>query len=304
MSTALRPEFRELPIHLIDEPVLPSRSSMDEQKLEELIQSIRANGFISVVVVVRVGDRFRVVAGHRRTIAARRAPVAVLPCFVYPSEADALDAIQHAENRHREELSVGDEAIWFAQLLEKYPEHGTDGVAGRVGETRAYVEGRLALLMGDELIFQALQAGAIKIGVAHELNKVTDQIHRRYLLDLAMRQGGVTVAIACGWVAEWRTVHEPALRNAIAAGDVVPTKPIADEPFKCEICGLSENTPRFRTLWVHDYCVPAVLAPALEHFRRRGELVPFPRTLEQAIDLINRVTEQFPQLIEEPAPRA
>jgi ParB/RepB/Spo0J family partition protein len=290
------PELRQIPIALIDEPALPSRTEMDEQRMEELIASIRALGFISVIVVVLVGARYRVVAGHRRTIAARRAGVAVLPCLVYTDEGAALDAIQHAENRHREELSVTDEAIWFAQLLEAHPKEGTDGLAARVGESRNYVEGRLALLQGCERVFAALAARRISIGVAQQLNRCTEDAHRWMLLDMAER-GGATVGLVSQWVNEWRTLHAPAAGTAIDTPIVSAGGPsLNNDYFRCRVCGENDNTANMQPVQIHDYCLRSLLDPATGFFRSKADYVLFPNTPDEAVRLVQRLLVRFPEL--------
>lgn len=298
MALIETPVFRLVPLAEIDEPALPSRTEMDAQKLDELVASIRALGFISVVVLVAAGARFRVIAGHRRTIAARRAGLIELPAFVYSTESAALDAIQHAENRHREELSVTDEAIWFAQLLEAHPDEGTDGVAGRVGESRAYVEGRLLLLQGCDRVFAALAAHDINIGVAQQLNLVTEPAHRYMLLDQAIR-GGATVSIARRWVQEWKTIYAP------ASGTPPPEAPIAspsavvlDDYFVCRVCGERHNPHSMRPMNGHDYCWLTLIDPRTGLIRAKSEYVLFPRTRAAAAQLVEQLIERFPELLE------
>lgn len=290
------PTFRQIALALIDEPVLPSRTEMDDTRMDELVASIRALGFISVLVVVALGDRFRVVAGHRRSIAARRAGLVSVPCFVYADASAALEAIQHAENRHREELSVTDEAIWFSQLHEAHPDEGTDGVAARVGETRAYVEGRLALLRGCDHVFAALAAKEIPIGVAQELNRCTEDAHRRTLLDMAVR-GGATVGLVKQWVQEWKTIHAPAAPAAAPAAPVSTGGPaIVDDYFTCRVCGRRDNVANMRPVNTHDYCLMQLIDARTGLFKREGEYVLFPRTREDAEALMLRVLERFPEL--------
>jgi len=88
-------EFSELALALVDEPALPSRSTMDDEKMRELVGSIRANGLLQPMIVARVGERYEVVAGHRRRIACARAGLFVAPCIVYPSK-DAALRVRHA----------------------------------------------------------------------------------------------------------------------------------------------------------------------------------------------------------------
>lgn len=297
-----RPLLREIAIELIDEPPLPSRSAMDETRLDELVESIRVLGFISTIAVVVRGERYEVVAGHRRRIAAGRAGVRAVPCLVYESAETALEAIQHAENRHREELSPADEAIWFAELLDKHPDDGTDGVAARVGEKRAYVEGRLSLLQGDERIFHALGDGRIGVGVALQLNRCGDELHRRMLLDLAIRNGA-TVGIVDGWIREWKMLHGPASSGALSGAAAATSGPaLVPDYFTCHVCGEKTNPGNMRPIQVHDYCIASQLDPALDHFRNRRNAILFPRTVDEASELINSLVEAFPSLLpQEPA---
>lgn len=295
---------RLIPIGLIDPPALASRTEMDDTAMEKLVASIRATGFWSTLVVFMVGERYQVVAGHRRSIAARLAGLVAVPCFVYESEAAALDAIQFAENSFREELSVTDEAIWFSQLLEKHPEVGTDGLAARVGESRAYVEGRLQLLGGCDRVFAALAAKEIPIGVAFELNKCTEDAHRFMLLDQAVR-GGATVGVVRQWVVQWRTDHLPASPTpADAAAAAGPAPVVLDDYFMCRNCGERDNTRNMLPVNIHDYCLRQLIDPKTGLLRSRADYVLLPRTHDEATKLIQLVIDRFPGLVEDSAARS
>lgn len=292
----VEPELLKVPHALIDEPELPSRDEMDEQKMNELVLDMRANGFTSAVVLFRKGERYGTVAGHRRWHAARRAGIALLPALVYPSELDGIEAIQFSENEHREKLSPTAEAIWYSQLLEKRPEEGTDGLAARLKVPRDRVERRLNLLAGDEQIFEALKAGRIKVGVAEELNKCTRQDYRRMLLDSAVRNGA-TVATVTGWIAEWKGTMESVLRDVPEPGAAVSTgSAILNDFFTCHVCEGKNNPSNMRPVNVHDYCIESQLKPALEFVRRRGDYHQWPRTLDEARELINELCDRFPAL--------
>lgn len=289
-------EYLEVPLAHIDEPVRPARGAMDDDRLDELTTSIQANGLLQPLIVARVGERFEVVAGHRRRIACQRAGLMAAPCIVYPSKDVALEAIKYAENRHREELSAADEAIWFMELLEGECEGDTDRLAALLHEKRGYVEGRIALFAGDPQVFEALQVGKITIGVAQQLNRCTQELYRRHLLDQAI-VNGATVAIVNGWIAEWKRVMEPALRNVNTNADAV-TSGVAfvNDYFTCHLCTLKENPGDMRPIQMHTYCIQAVLTPALKFFQHRDRLVERPRTLEDARELVNDLVDLFPAL--------
>ena len=296
-------EFLELPLGRIDEPVLPSRSTMDEQRLDELAASIRANGLLQPMIVARHGERYEVVAGHRRRLACAAAGLVVAPCIVYPSKDVALEAIKYAENRHREELSPADEAIWFSELLERDAGGDVDTLAGLLNEKRAYIEGRLLLLSGDPEVFRALEAGKIGIGVAQQLNRCDEMLHRRMLLDNAVR-GGATVAIVSGWIAEYEQIHKPANANTQAAAppSAPGVSPVMDF-FRCVLCKKDDNVHQMQPAQMHTYCRQAMFDDMLAMWNRRHEFIRYPRTSDEAAALILELDERFPAAPSDDDPR-
>lgn len=292
----LEPELARVMLSQIDEPALPSRTTMDDAALEELAASIRRDGFTSAIVLARVGDRYEVIAGHRRWHAARMAGLIAVPALIYATKADGIEAIQHSENKLREELSPADEAVWFNELYERHKAEGTDGVAARVGEKRAYVEGRLALLHGHEAVFRALKANAISLGVAQQINRCPDTKHVAYILDIAV-QGGMTVGVAQQHIRDYEMYHRHMSGDAPpAGGEAVSGPPIADEYFTCRVCGLTENPHEMRPVQIHRYCHQAVFLPALAFFQRRSDYLTRPRTHDEAIELVASLLELFPSL--------
>jgi ParB family chromosome partitioning protein len=256
-------EFRELPIASIDEPVLPSRSAMDDTKMDELVASIRANGLIQPITVARVGERYEVICGHRRRVASARAGLVTMPCIVYPSKDARLLALQAHENSRREDLNPADEALWFSDLLEQQCGGDIEQLCGLVNEKLSYVDNRLALFRGDPVVFAALQAGDIKIGVAHELNRLPDAQYRNYYLQQAIKNGA-TVAVVTGWVTDWKNMFTglPASAPAPAAAAPIVPGPSYD-PHRCYICGQSDHRFIPESIAVHTHCKLALLDPML-----------------------------------------
>lgn len=250
---------REIPIQLIDEPVLPSRSDMDDVEMDLLVDSIRAVGILQNLVLEERGDRFRVAAGHRRLIAARRAGLPSVPAKVYPPGHPSLVVIQCHENGRREDVNPVDEAFWFAELLESQCGQDVERLAGLVGEKLSYVLGRLELLELDEETRDALRAGKIKIGVALALRKCSAPDYRHYLLTLALRDGA-TVGSVESWVQSWR-------RDILEPSQLTPPAPVrpvsavpgqAYDPLRCYICGKSDHRIPEQVA-IHTSCREAIL---------------------------------------------
>lgn len=265
MSDTPRPgAVREIPLHLVDDPTLASRIDMDDAKMEELVASIRANGIIQNVCLVERGDRFEVVAGHRRTVAARRAGLPFLEAKVYPADYPTLRVIQAHENGKREDVNPVDEAFWFGELLEHECGGDVERLAGLVSEKLSYVLGRLELLELDDDTRAALRAGQIKIGVAKKLMRVTMLDFRRYYREHAIKSGA-TESVVEAWVMDWKSTH--GADHPATPATAAPTIAVAAstyDPNRCFICGKSDARFIPEQLIVHTHCKHAILEPMLE----------------------------------------
>jgi ParB family chromosome partitioning protein len=262
LSTAAR-EFLIVSLDVIDEPAMPSRSAMDEDKLDQLAESIRSAGLLQPMILARVGDRYEVIAGHRRWHACKRAGLAQVPAIVFATKDDALTIAQAHENTRREELNPADEAIWFAELLDKRCDNDIEKLCALVGEKRSYVDNRLVLFYGDPAIFAALQAGKIKIGVAHELNKCTDAHYRQHFLHMAI-ESGATIAVVSGMIADWKRSFVDVPQPAAGADPSTPSMHVEfKNPFTCYVCGRTDNVHLMSPLQVHQHCRMAILDPIL-----------------------------------------
>lgn len=270
----MTPESRDIPIGLIDEPELPMRNDMPDEGLDELSADIRRKGVLQPLIVAPQADRYRVIAGHRRWHAAKRAGLAAVPCRVYASPPADLEGLKYSENRHREDVNPADEALYFAQVLERDCGDDVDRLCELLGEKRPRVEGRLLLLAGDLEVFQALKENRIKIGVAQQLNRCTDERRRRNLLHSAI-VGGATATLVSSWITAWQ--YE--LQQMGPSEPVQPSAPAPiphHDPFRCEVCRKSrpEHVHLIRHVPMHDYCIEAILKPLLQSYR--GESDPTP----------------------------
>lgn len=190
-------KFRLLPTSALLEPEHAARTTMDDDRMNSLVVSLRAVGVLEPLLVRPAADGlFEVVAGHRRLKAARIAGLAELPCIDLQTDELAAAAKIH-ENLEREDLSPADEAIFYAELYEAHGDD-VDQVAALVRMSRARVESRLNLIRGDKHVFDALAKGSISIGVADELNKFAREDDRLFHLDYCTRTGA-TVATARQW---------------------------------------------------------------------------------------------------------
>ena len=239
-------------IGMLHEPASPVRASIDEAGIAELAESIRAVGLIQPLTVRVAGDDYEVIAGHRRLLACRQIGLEAVNCLIVDAADDgqAVAARLH-ENLFRRDMTAIEEAAVYAELFERYPD--IDQIAAMVHRSRAVVERRLALLGGDPAVRDCVHAEQISTGVAEQLNKITDEGTRRYLLEFAVRDGA-TVENVRGWRKSYAHIH---LAEIMAAGGPAPGGPPAEpmpDPNICWLCGSSEEQHDLRVRLVHQTC--------------------------------------------------
>jgi ParB/RepB/Spo0J family partition protein len=259
----LRVDYQEIPTQLIDEPVTPSRSKMEDEPLDELASDMRENGQLVPISVARVGERFEVIAGHRRRLAAGRVGLPVMRCLVYASKSDALERIKFAENFYREDLSPAEEAAYFQELLELKCGGDTNALTELLGLKRSFIENRLLLFQGAPEVFHALEEKKIGIGVAHALNRIDEKMMRDHYLKMAIL-GGATEHMVRRWVDDWASSRGPAREEGDAPAPAAAPAPVVQTNFfTCYVCGGSHDVHEMQPVNIHTSCRKAILDPAL-----------------------------------------
>ncbi len=145
------------------------RSQMDEGALYELAQSIKAQGVMQPVLVRALSDgRFEIIAGERRTRAARLAGLDTIPALVKEADDRATLAMALIENLQREDLNPLEEARGIARLIEEFGyTHEQAGQA--VGRSRTATSNLLRLLNLADAVQTMLLAGDLDMGHARAL---------------------------------------------------------------------------------------------------------------------------------------
>jgi len=229
------PEYRRIALADIDEPQTPARIAMDDVKLDELTANIAANGLLQPIGVKQADLRYEIEYGHRRFICVTRLGWKEVPALVYAPGELKEGAAMLAENIYREELSAAEEALLFADAQERY-KLDEAGLMARFHISADYLGDRMRLLRGDQKIFEALANRFIGFSVARELNKCTDEPHRRYLLDLAVR-GGCTAVVAASWVRQWKQELHSQSTNPVPPTPAAELPPSDPYRLECVICG-------------------------------------------------------------------
>ncbi len=156
------------------------RRVFDEEKLQELAQSIKEHGLTQPIVVVYDAglDKYEIVVGERRFRATQLAGLTEIDAIVHKHLGDQeMCALALIENIQREDLNPIETALGYRNLMNKFYITQTD-LASYCGKSKAAISNALRLLDLEPEIQQALQDGTISEGHGRALLMVTDSVKR------------------------------------------------------------------------------------------------------------------------------
>ena len=144
------------------------REIFDEEKLNELAESIKEHGVFTPVLVRKVVDGYELVAGERRTKAAEIAGLVEIPAILVDFDDDQMMEISLLENIQRENLSAIEEAKAYKNLIDKRG-YTQEELGKRVSKSREHVANTLRLLSLPDKVQKLVENGTISAGQARPL---------------------------------------------------------------------------------------------------------------------------------------
>lgn len=153
----------EVDIDLVEPNPEQPRTRFTDTALDELAQSITANGIVQPIVVRKKGSGYQIVAGERRWRAAQRAGLRRIPVAVREIADDKLLEIALIENIQRQELNPVEEARAFRKLIDSIG-LTQEELSGRVGKERTLIATSLRILKLPSDILQLIEEGKLSAG--------------------------------------------------------------------------------------------------------------------------------------------
>ncbi|MBM3847933.1 MAG: ParB/RepB/Spo0J family partition protein [Verrucomicrobia bacterium] len=153
------------------------RKDFEPVALEELSESIKTQGILQPLLVRRKADGFEIIAGERRWRAAQLAGLKEVPVLVRDADDRSLLELALIENLQRENLNPIEEALGYAELIEKFHLRQEDAAA-KVGRSRAAVANALRLLKLPGSLQDHVRHGRLSTGHAKALLALTDPLHQ------------------------------------------------------------------------------------------------------------------------------
>lgn len=242
-------KIEEIDVNLIDEPPVLLHPETPLEELEELANSIKEIGLIEPIIVRPKGNRYELISGYRRYMAAKKFGIPKLPArilFVGDKEALMMSA---TENIQRTDLDPVAEGELYAKLY--YEHHLTiEEISKKVGKSHSYVKARIDLLDQPEEIKELARSGRLALGIVPHLKKIADEKDRIIVAeDIAKR--GFTVEGA-KYVIDAFIKFKEQMKEAKT--EEVLQKAEEEPKFTCEWCHQEKNYRYARSIIMCDQC--------------------------------------------------
>jgi ParB family chromosome partitioning protein len=166
----------EIDVNLIDPNPFQPRKVFSDDELVELAETIEQHGLIQPIIVRKVGDRYQIISGERRTRATKLAGLPVIKAQVYENLEDKTMAEWALiENIQRVDLNPVEVSRSYQQLIDNHG-YTHEDLAKIVGKSRSAITNSLRLLKLPEQVLTWIVEGKLNSGAARALcsDKVED----------------------------------------------------------------------------------------------------------------------------------
>ncbi len=162
-------DLTRLPVEYLQRGEYQPRKIITEEALEELAESIKAQGIIQPIVVRKISqNKYEIIAGERRWRASQMAGLAEIPCIIKDVSDEAAIAMALIENIQREDLNAIEEAVAIKRLMDEFKLTQQEA-AEALGKSRSTIANLVRLLALDEHCKTLLERGDIEMGHARAL---------------------------------------------------------------------------------------------------------------------------------------
>lgn len=159
------------------------RHSFDQEKLQELADSIKEFGVLEPIIVKKSIKGYEIVAGERRKKACEIAGLDTIPAIVKDFSEDEMMQIALLENIQREDLNAIEEAEGYSKLISTL-NLTQEVLSKRLGKSRSHITNMLGLLRLPDSVKNDIKNGSISTGHAKILSKLENE---EQILSLAQK---------------------------------------------------------------------------------------------------------------------
>jgi ParB family chromosome partitioning protein len=172
----------ELKINEIEPNVNQPRKKFDDDKINDLAESIKNHGVIQPIIVTKKDNYYQIIAGERRWRASKKAGLKTVPAIIKNYDERKIREVSLIENIQRQDLNAIEAAKAIKELME---EHSLtqDQLSKTLGKSRSAIANSLRILNLDERVQGFVEEGKLSEGHARSLASV-DSPQKQYKLAL------------------------------------------------------------------------------------------------------------------------
>jgi ParB family transcriptional regulator, chromosome partitioning protein len=187
-QTSKADEQNEIAIESIVPSSMQPRTRFDEVPLQDLANSIKANGVVQPLLVRQKGREYELIAGERRWRAAQLAGLTHVPVVIRDVPDEKVLELALIENIQREDLNPIEEAQAYRKLIDSIG-LTQESLAERVGRDRSYITNFLRLLRLPQDIQRLIEDGKLSTGHARTLLGASDSDNQRRIARKIIERG-------------------------------------------------------------------------------------------------------------------
>lgn len=249
-------KIEDIPLDQIDAPKIAMRSDVHDAEIEALAHSIKTIGLLQPVILRKDGERYEIIAGHRRVTAARLAGLVTISAIVRKLNEGEATAQKIHENLLRVDVNPIDEAVFLAQVM-KEQDLDIKKISELTRRSVEYISSRLQILDYPDYLIEAIGEKQISLGAAEYLAKITDESVRRAYVNYAI-SGGISVKRAIAWHDSWNRggVHSDPREIVETNSETGEEREVHKE--LCMICQLHDTPDGMMLYYAHLDCVKKI----------------------------------------------
>ena len=182
------PIYKFIDINIIIANENQPRTHFENEKIQELAESIKKNGLLQPIVVRPYGDVYQIVVGERRYRACKLADLEEVPCLVQDYDENETATAALVENIQRENLSAIEEALAYQSLLDNQ-NLTQEQLAKQVGKSQSTIANKLRLLQLPITVQEAVKKKEITERHARALLQLDSTAKRNNMLKEIISKG-------------------------------------------------------------------------------------------------------------------
>lgn len=177
-------EVKQIPVGNVDTSPYQPRTVFDDDRIEELSQTIKTHGIIQPIVVRVRNNRYEIIAGERRFRAVTKLGLDTIPAIVREFNDSQAASIALIENLQREGLTAIEEAIAYQKLIDLH-QLTQESLAQRLGKSQSTIANKIRLLNLSEPVKASLMERKITERHARALLSLdSDELQQKVLDDI------------------------------------------------------------------------------------------------------------------------